>query len=218
MFKMVARGKQRAEVSIYGEIDAHFGIGASLFYKELKALGNISEIDLRLNSPGGSVFEGLAIYNILRSHKAKVTAYVDGVAASIASVILLAADHRSISSSGFVMIHNPISGAFGDSETLRKTASVMDSVKESILEVYMSRTSLDRETVSSMMDEETWLNAKEAKEQGFAHSVFEGEKIAACVSVSAISSFRNTPESLRAAMGANPRRAFSVKAPNRSLR
>lgn len=217
MFKMVARGK-RAEISIYGEIDAHFGIGASLFYKDLKALGNVTEIDLRLNSPGGSVFEGLAIYNILRSHKAKVTAYVDGVAASIASVILLAADHRSIASSGFVMIHNPIAGAFGDSESMRKTADVMDSVKDTILDIYVSRTGLDRKAVSAMMDDETWMNAKDSKANGFAHSIFEGEQIAACASASALSSFRNTPESLRAASGVNPRRAFSAKAPNRSFR
>lgn len=136
-------------------------------------------IDVNINSAGGDVFAGLAIYNILANHKAKVHVHINGLAASIASVIAMAGDEISIAENAFVMIHNPWVMAIGESNDLRKTADEMDKVKASLVKTYVARTGKDEADIIEMMDAETWLDADEAIEHGFADRMVAAKKIAA---------------------------------------
>jgi len=139
------------------------------------------ELEIRINSGGGDVFEGNAIYSLLESYKSKegnsVKVYVDGIAASIASVIAMAGDDVRMSSNALMMIHNPWTpSATGGSDDLRDMANVLDKIRETILTVYHSRTGIDRDTLGSMMDEETWLSAEEAFNFGFSDGIIEASE------------------------------------------
>lgn len=190
--KINMKGKT-AEVLLYEDIGGWFGITADMFAKEVKSLGDVSAINLRINSNGGNVFDGVAIYNYLKSHKARVEVDVDGVAASIASIIAMAGDEIRIADNGWLMIHNPWVMTAGEASDLRKTADTMDGIRETLLDTYMKRTNLDRDQVSQMMDNETWINGYDSVEFGFADSSKEGMKIAASVKPGL---FKNTPEEL----------------------
>lgn len=156
-----------AEIFIYDEI-GYWGITAADFARDLKALGDISQIDLHINSPGGNVFDGTAIYNLLANHSAAVTVYIDGLAASMASVIAMVGDVIHMPANALMMIHNPWSFAGGEAEDLRKMADVLDKIKASLMTTYMKRTGKSEEEISQLMDEETWLTGAEAVEHGFA--------------------------------------------------
>lgn len=144
-------------------------------------------IDLRINSGGGDVFEGNAMYSLLESYKAKegnsVDVYVDGIAASIASVIAMAGDNVYMSANALMMVHNPWTpAAAGSSNDLRDMASVLDKIRETIVTVYEAKTGMDRETLGAMMDEETWFSATEAVTYGFADKLIEpSEEPVACI-------------------------------------
>lgn len=129
---------------------------------------DVDEIVVRINSPGGAVFEGFAIYNLLRDHKAKITTKVDGLAASIASVIALAGDEIEIADNGMMMIHNPSGMAWGEAKDLRKTADILDQVKTAITATYTARTKVGGKDLAAMMDSETWFGAEDAISKGFA--------------------------------------------------
>ena len=144
---------------------------AAGFRDALKSLGDVKEINLHINSPGGSVFEGIAIYNMLKQHKAKVNIYVDALAASIASVIAMSGDAIFMPSNSMMMIHNPATIAIGDSEEMKKAVKMLDEVKESIMNAYEIKTDLARDKISKLMDAESWLNAKKAVELGFADKI-----------------------------------------------
>jgi ATP-dependent Clp endopeptidase proteolytic subunit ClpP len=160
-----------AEVAIYDEIGL-FGISAKEFSNSLKSLGD-RRLTVRIHSPGGEIFEGSAVYNALRRHKGGVDVAIDGLAASMATVIAMAGEKRSMAENAMFMIHNPIAFTFGESKDLRKEAELMDDLKETIITTYASRTGMDRDELSAMMDEETWLNAKEAKKYGFVTEITE---------------------------------------------
>ncbi|MDB6078746.1 MAG: hypothetical protein JWO82_2493 [Akkermansiaceae bacterium] len=124
-------------------------------------------IVVRINSPGGSVFEGFAIYNLLRDHPANVTVKVDGLAASIASVIAMAGDQIEIADNGFFMIHNPSGAVYGQSKDLRATADVLDQLKVGILSAY-GRSSVPVKDLEAYMDAESWFDATDSVAKGFA--------------------------------------------------
>lgn len=169
-----AKAGGELEVLLYDEIGADlFGEGqtAKAFAEDLKAAGSVSKIHLRVNSPGGSVFEGLAIYNTLLSHGATVTAQVDGIAASIASVIIMAASKISIAANGIIMIHNPHVMTAGDADDMRKMAETLDKVKSSMISAYMRHAKKSKNQIGSLMDAETWMSASEAIDAGFAEEV-----------------------------------------------
>ena len=150
---------QKAEILIYEDIGDYWsGVTAKGFNDELKALGDISEINVRLNSGGGNVFDGIAIYNTLKNHKAKVNIHIDGLAASIASIVAMAGDTISMAKNGFMMIHDPWIMTAGTAQDLRKTADTIDGVREQLLDTYIRRTGGDREQISDMMSAETWMN------------------------------------------------------------
>ncbi len=141
------------------------------FIDDLKALGPDTPLDLHINSPGGSVFAGLAIYNALQRHQAQVTVYIDGLAASIASVVAMAGDRIVMPENALLMIHNPYSFAGGTAAELRKAAEMLDKATASIISTYQQQTNLDTATLAKLMDEETWLSAAEAADFKFIDEI-----------------------------------------------
>lgn len=184
-----------AEILIYDEIGASWygeGITAEGFVRDLAKL-DAKTIRVRVNSGGGSVFEGLAIYNALRRHNAKIVTEIDGVAASIASVIALAGQEVRMADNAFLMIHNPHGVAVGNAADVRKFAELLETVGGSLAGIYVDRTGKDEETVQAWMDEETWFSAEEAKAAGFVHAITKGKTVRASMDPQA---FRNAPAAL----------------------
>jgi ATP-dependent protease ClpP protease subunit len=197
-YRMVARGADRAEIYLYGTVGADWfgeGVTAKQFAADLKGLGKVKTIDLRINSDGGSVFEGKTIYSLLAEHPAKVITRIDGLAASIASLIAMAGDEIHIAEGGFVMIHNAWTFTAGNAKDLRSTADLLDTVSASILDTYVARTRGDRKTIANMMDDETWMSSSEALKHGFADKVTENLKVAATLNHA--DRYRHVPAALR---------------------
>lgn len=180
-----------AEVLIYDEI-GHYGITASDFMRELRALGNNRELTVRINSPGGSVIEGVAIYNYL-SALPNVTTVVDGMAASIASVIFLAGRRRIMAENSFVMIHEVEMISAGRPDDLRRDADLSDKFQNSLIAIYVAKTGQDADAIRALMSAETWFDATEAMANGFATEI--GAPLALTNSFS-LQAFRNAPASL----------------------
>ena len=134
------------------------------------------DITLWINSPGGDCFAAAQIYNLLMDYKGNVTVKIDGLAASAASVIAMAGNKVCMSPVAMMMIHNPATLAYGDKSDMEKTIGMLSEVKESIINAYELKSSLDRKQISKMMDNETWLNAKKAVELGFADEILFDKK------------------------------------------
>lgn len=149
----------------------------------LGQVNDVQNLNIYVNSGGGSVFAGLSIYNMLKRHKANKTVYVDGLAASISSVIAMAGDKIVIPSNAFLMIHKPWNMVAGNSNDLRKTADDLDRIEEGILNVYADnlKEGVDIETIKQMVNDETWLNGNEASKY-FNIEVVEENSAVACVS------------------------------------
>lgn len=172
-FQMKAQESGELEILVHDEIGS-WGISAKDFIKTLKDTPKATGIHLRINSPGGEVFEGNAIYNELLSYGVPIRATIDSLAASMASVLAMAADPGKIAmpENAMYMIHNPLIWIGGDAETLRKYADILDKLKEGILSAYMRHAkNTTREQMSAIMDAETWMSAAEAKEIGFADEI-----------------------------------------------
>lgn len=149
-------------------------ITPEIFRDELsKVKGNLT---VWLNSPGGDCFSASQIYTMLRNHNGKITVKIDGIAASAASVVAMAGDETLISPTGMIMIHNPMTFASGNKADMEKTIAVLEEVKESIINAYARKTSLSRNKISRLMDEETWMNAEKALQLGFVDSILFDEK------------------------------------------
>lgn len=161
-----------AEIAIYDEIGM-FGISAAEFQRELKALGDLTLIDLHIHSPGGDVFEGMAIYNLLVNHPATVNVTIDGLAASMGSVIAMAGDTVTMPENAMMMIHRPWGMQGGDADDLRKYADLLDKVEGNLLSTYTKKTGLSDDEVRALLDAETWLTGPEAVERGFADQLTE---------------------------------------------
>lgn len=174
------------------------------FAKDLKALGKVSLINCRINSPGGSVFEGMTIYNLLASHPARVICHIDGLAASIASVVAMAGDEINIADNGMMMIHDAWGVGVGTADELRKTADVLDSITGTIAQTYAKRSKNDIGLIRGMMGAETWMTADQAKDYGLVDSVVDNMQAQACVFDPR--RFRNTPRQITERIEAAPRR------------
>jgi len=133
------------------------------------------DITVSISSYGGSVFAAAGIYNALKDHKGKITTKIDDKAMSAASVIAMAGDEIQMSPVAIMMIHNPLTMAYGNMHDLRKTADILDTVKDSIINAYMTKTGRSRNKISQMMDDESWLSAKAAVKEGFADTVLYQE-------------------------------------------
>lgn len=179
-YSMKARNAE-ADVFIYEDVGSGWfgGVSAKQFAEDLKALGDVTVINVHINSYGGEVFDGVAIYTQLKNHPAKVISHIDGVAASIASVIAMAGDEIRIADAGFIMIHNASGGVFGESKDMRKVADLLDTITATIADVYHARTGQDLDAIKSYMDAETWFTAAQAVEMLFADTVMEGLRVAA---------------------------------------
>nr|DAQ12331.1 MAG TPA: Putative ATP dependent Clp protease [Caudoviricetes sp.] len=167
------KNKNELNIQIYGQIGGFSWfdepVSADQVYKELENFGNdIDTINLYINSPGGSVTEGCAIYSALKRHKAVKNVYIDGQCSSIASVIAMAGDKIAMSPVATMMIHNPITALAGDAIELRKTAAILDIMKDTIINAYVTKSHLSREEISALMDTETYFTADQAIEKGFA--------------------------------------------------
>lgn len=156
-----------------GAIAEETWYGDEVTPKQFKSelINGTGDITIWINSPGGDVFAASQIYNMLKDYKGKVTVKIDGLAASAASVIAMAGTDVLISPTGLMMIHNPMTIAYGDSEQMEKAISMLNEVKESIINAYELKTGLSRAKLSHLMDEETWFNAKKAVELGFADKI-----------------------------------------------
>ena len=146
----------------------------ALFRDELsKVSGNLT---VWLNSPGGDVFAASQIYSMLKNHKGKVTVKIDGIAASAASVVAMAGDETLIAPTAMMMIHDPSTCAMGNKADMEKAIILLDEVKESIINAYETKSHLSRSKIAKMMDEETWINAKKAKQLGFVDGILFSKK------------------------------------------
>jgi ATP-dependent Clp endopeptidase proteolytic subunit ClpP len=177
------------EVLIYDEIGA-YGVTAKGFLAELGALPDDAAIDLRLNSPGGSVFDAVAIYNALKRHPGEITVWIDGIAASAASYIAMAGDTIVMPENAFLMIHDPSGLVMGTAEDMRATAEALDKVKGSLIQGYAAKSGKPDDEIAALMAEETWLDAQEALDIGFIDRIGEPVKLAASFDAAR---FRNAP-------------------------
>lgn len=201
-YSMKAQGPE-ADVYIYEDVGESWfgGVSAKTFADDLRALGKVETINLHINSYGGEVFEGVTIYSQLVNHPARVVTHIDGIAASIASVIAMAGDEIRIAAAGFVMIHDASGGVFGRSGDMRRMADLLDTITGTIADVYVARTKAAADQLRAWMDAETWFTAAEAVEHGFADSMVENLKVAAHVEVRADVArhdFRHAPALLTA--------------------
>lgn len=168
--------EKSAELILYGSIgsDEYWDdISDKAFKQDIENLDDVENITLHINSPGGSVFSAVAIANTLKNHKAKITANIDGLAASAATIITSACDTVKMPKNALFMIHNPITFAYGNNQDMQKTLEMLDKVKDSIIETYLNKAKTDRETLSELMDNETWMSAEEAKEYGFIDEILD---------------------------------------------
>jgi ATP-dependent Clp protease protease subunit len=174
-----------AEIHIYGTITDEKWFEEDITPAEIRdkmtEIKNAKRVDVYINSGGGGVFAGNTIYNLIKRHTGEVVAHIDGIAASIASVIAMAAKKIIMPSNAMMMIHNPIGAAYGYPEDLRKTADILDKVKDSIVAAYAEKTGVADKKIRDMMDAETWMTAKDAKAIGFADEIATGKDIKACM-------------------------------------
>lgn len=186
------------------------GTTAKQFIEDVQDLAEGKrEIRLHINSPGGSVFEGLAIYNFLRSLSARVTTIVEGVAASIAAVIAMAGDRVMIPENGFLMIHNPISIAMGEADDMRQVADFLEKITGTIAGIFAKKTGLEEKEIRKLMAETTWMDGKEAVEKGFATDLTDAVKIAASFDLNKL---ENMPAQVADALAKQKGNAMEIEA------
>lgn len=172
-------GQSEGSISILDPIGADWygdGVTAKRIAGALRAIGE-NDVVVNINSPGGDYFEGLAIYNLLREHKAKVTVKILGIAASAASVIAMAGDDIQIARAGFLMIHNTWVVAGGDRHALREVAQWLEPFDQAAVDVYAARTGLEEKSLAAMLDRETWIAGTSAVDQGFADSLLDTDEL-----------------------------------------
>lgn len=186
-FMLAQPDEDHAELSIFGDITSwrwdESDVSAYSLSKELKNI-TANHIDVHINSRGGDVGEGLAIYNALKNHSAEITTYCDGFVCSIASVIFMAGDKRVMCPASMLMIHNPWMFAQGNATQLRKAADDLDTICSAVIKAYKSHVTLDEKELKVKLDEETWITPDEAIEWGFATEKVEQETEAEAIAAS----------------------------------
>ena len=195
-YKIENKSEVEATVYIYDEI-SWFGINAEKFIKDLNDIKS-KTINIRFNTPGGSVFDGTAVYNAIKQHNSRTISHIDGLAASIGSVIALASDEVRMAENAFLMIHDPWSIVIGNSDTMREEADLLDKVGGTIAKTYMDKTGKEEKEIKDLMTKETWMTADEALEMGFIDSIDktkDDEKAKA--TLFDLSVFANVPDQLK---------------------
>lgn len=177
------KDKKYAELVLYDQIGKNLwgeGIDAKDVVQALKEYGQIDNLDVRINSPGGDVFNGVTIYNRLKQLDANITVYVDGLAASIASVIMMAGDEIVLSEGSLVMIHSPMTLTYGNQSDHEASIEILDTIEEEMIGIYAKKTKMSRSELRQMVKKETWMNSEEAMEMGFGTTVDSEMQMAAC--------------------------------------
>lgn len=173
----LVKSKNEATINIYGDITSipwfEGDFSAVNLSRQLEEMQDVSVIHVHISSYGGEVKEGLAIYNALRAHKAKVITYCDSFACSIASVIFMAGDERIMNAASLLMVHNAWTYASGNAAELRKQADDLEVITSASVEAYKARASISEEEIRELMDNETWIAPAKAVEYGFATGVVE---------------------------------------------
>jgi ATP-dependent Clp protease, protease subunit len=178
---MAAADAEENSISMFDPIGVDFwtgeGVTAKRISAALRSIGAKKDVVVNLNSPGGDMFEGLALYNLLREHKGKVTIKVLGLAASAASVVAMAGDEILIARAGFLMIHNTWVFAMGNRNDLRDVADTLEPFDAVMTDIYAARTGLEPKAIQKMMDAETWINGTSAVDQGFADGLLPADEV-----------------------------------------
>jgi ATP-dependent Clp protease protease subunit len=193
-----AEAGTRMELLVYDIIGTDWmgnGLAAKDVAEQLSKAEDVSEIDVRINSVGGDVFDGLAIYHSLRRHSAKKVVNVEGLAASSASLIAMAGDEIRMHTGSMMMVHDPWTIAMGSADDMIAVAEQLEKVTDGLVDVYAEKTGIDKKELRGIMRDETWMTATEAQERGFADTVVERQAVFACADISKIERF---PERLRA--------------------
>lgn len=198
-YRIEAKAADEATVYLYDEI-GWFGVPAEQFVKDLNDI-KAKTINLRVNSPGGSVFDGTTIFNAIKQHKSKFVAHIDGLAASIASVIIMAADEIQMAENAFLMIHEPWSIVLGNADDMRHEAELLDKVAGVIAKAYGDKTGKDMDEINGLMNHETWLTAQEALDAGFVDAIYDEKLDKAEVTLFDLSVFNKVPEELQHVQG-----------------
>lgn len=204
-FAMAAEDAAVAELDIFGSIGTSWwddtAVSAKQFLDDLAALPkSVTTIRVRVNSPGGDVFDGVAIANALRDQQAKgriVETTVEGLAASAASVVLMAGSTIKVADNALVMVHHPYTIEMGNAAAMRKMADTLDKITGSIIATYQWHSTLSTEDITALMDAETWMSADEAIANGFATEKVEGLKAAASIDPRAVKALK-VPDQYRA--------------------
>lgn len=203
-FNVIELPNNEARIDIYGEVvpddwrASDVDTSAVSFRNAIKDLGEVETLNVHINSPGGSVYDGVAIFNMLRQHKASVTVHIDGLAASIASVIAMSGDKVVMPSNSMMMIHNAMSVSVGNANDMRKMADDLEKINESVINSYIAKNpELDREYLKALMDDETWLTASEAYELGLVDVIDEPVAAVASIDKEQVNRFKNVPKMLK---------------------
>lgn len=179
-FYSFEKQEETADLYIFGDITSYewdeSDVSAFGFKQDLDKLGDISELNVHINSLGGSTYQGLAIYNILKNHKAKVKVFVDGIAASSASIIAMAGDEIYMPKTSLMMIHNCWTYVVGNANELRKTADDMDKIASAYKSAYLAKIKISEEKLNQLLEDETYLTADECVEMGFADKILNVEE------------------------------------------
>lgn len=195
-----------AEVYIYGYIGSdpwdEDAVSAKEFIDAIRAY-DAKPLTVRINSGGGSVFDGIAIHTAIKNRKAPTNVYVDALAASAASIIAMAGDTITMAAGSFLMIHRAWGMAVGNCQEMREMADTLDKLDNSLVTIYEARTGQEPAGIKAAMDAETWYTAGEAVALGYADSVAEEMAIAACVDEDTIQQYVNAPAAIKADAAAN---------------
>ena len=190
-YSIKAISDDETEIFVYDVIGFPF-IEASQFIKELSNVST-SKLTVRINSPGGDVFDGMAIFNALKTYNGKVVTRIEGIAASMASVIALAGKEVQAYANTMYMIHEPYAFTAGNQYSLRELADILEKMSGQMIDIYSSNASPGKREIAQMMKDEAWLTAKEAKEKGFVDTILDGKAAKAQFD---LSMFANAPEGM----------------------
>lgn len=193
-FEVRDEGTDEATVYLYDAIGGWYGVEGQAFVEALNEI-TAPVVHLRINSPGGDVFDARAIQTAIKAHPAKVIAHIDGLAASAATYIATGCDEVEIADGAFFMVHNAWTMGVGNKNDFRDMADLLEKLDGSILNDYLKRTGGDRDEIAAWMDAETWFTAEEAKEKGFVDRIFDGEGVGNSWNLAA---YDNAPAALMA--------------------
>ncbi len=201
-----AKAGSTLELLIYDEIGLNFwtgtGVTAQSVADAIKSAGSFDRIAVRINSPGGDCFEGVAIYNLIRAQKVPVEVFVDGIAASAASIVAMAGDIVNVGIGAMLMIHNAMTMAYGDAPAFRKIADTLEKISQTVGGIYVKKTGKTAAQIAELMDAETWLDAQDAIKNGFADAILNQDEESTTQARALLKSFnlrhcRHVPEQLR---------------------